>query len=154
MAMVLTYLPVDYSAQTGAGSIGVEFGGSAVTSPCPYGQDITLAQANNFSDTLEAANPELHWNDLYYRGYFELHIGYDSANASYFGMPTIVDRNPYEISLANFTVVSGENRLSRPISNGVAESGSLKGGEIRETNITNNTATGMYFISHAGTEDI
>ncbi|KAI7318193.1 hypothetical protein KC315_g10167 [Hortaea werneckii] len=144
----------NYSSETGAGSIGVEFGGSAVSSPCPWGQNITIDQANNYSDWLEAANPELHWNDLYYRGYYELHIGYDSVNASFFGMPTIVTRNPYEISLANFTVVSGENKLSRPISDGVAEAGSLKDGMVVQTNITNNTETGMYFISHAGLEDI
>ena len=38
-------------------------------------------------------------SELYYRGYFELQIGQDSVNASYFGMPTIVNRNPDEISL-------------------------------------------------------
>ncbi|KAK5684873.1 hypothetical protein LTS10_002948 [Elasticomyces elasticus] len=144
----------NYSVETGAGGLGVEFGGSAVSSPCPYGQNISIAQANNFSDWLEAANPELHWNDLYYRGYYELQMGYDEVNASFFGLPTIVTRNPYEISLANFTVKSGENRLQRPIAGGIAESGSLKGGVITQTNITNNTATGQYFISHENVEDI
>ncbi|KAK3654452.1 hypothetical protein LTR56_004082 [Elasticomyces elasticus] len=144
----------NYSVETGAGGLGVEFGGSAVSSPCPYGQNISIAQANNYSDWLEAANPELHWNDLYYRGYYELQMGYDEVNASFFGLPTIVTRNPYEISLANFTVKSGENRLQRPIAGGIAESGSLKGGVITQTNITNNTATGQYFISHDNMEDI
>ena len=144
----------DYSSQTGAGSVGVEFAGSAVSSPCPYGQNITIASANNYSNWLEAANSELHWNDLYYRGYFELHITYDRVNASYFGLPTIVTRNPYEISLANFSVVSGENRLARPIAGGVAESGSLKGGVIRQTNVTNNTMTGQYLITMDNQEDI
>nr|POE86551.1 alkaline phosphatase d [Quercus suber] len=144
----------NYSSQSGSGSLGVEFAGSAVSSPCPYGQNITIASANNFSDLLEAANSELHWNDLYYRGYFELHIGYDEVNASYFGLPTIVTRNPYEISLANFTVKSGENRLQRPIAGGIAESGSLKGGHITQTNLTNNTETGVWFVSHYNEEDI
>lgn len=63
-------------------------------------------------------------------------------------------RNPLEISLANFTVKSGSNRLSRPIAGGVAESGSLKGGMISQTNITNNTQTGLYTISQANVEDI
>nr|POE72990.1 alkaline phosphatase d [Quercus suber] len=144
----------NYSSQSGAGSLGVEFAGSAVSSPCPYGQNITIASANNFSDMLEAANSELHWNDLYYRGYFELQIGYDEVNASYFGLPTIVTRNPLEISLANFTVKSGENKLQRPIAGGIAESGSLKGGQITQTNVTNNTETGMWSISHEDQEDI
>ncbi|KAK1074574.1 hypothetical protein LTR33_009727 [Friedmanniomyces endolithicus] len=144
----------NYSAVTGAGGLGVEFAGSAVSSPCPYGQNITLASANNYSNWLEGANPELHWNDLYYRGYYELQMRYDEVNATFFGMPTIVTTNPYEISLANFTVKSGENRLQRPVGGGVAESGSLKGGVIRETNITNNTATGQYFISMDNEEDL
>lgn len=63
-------------------------------------------------------------------------------------------RNPLEISLANFTVKSGSNRLSRPIAGGVAESGSLKGGMISQTNVTNNTETGEWTISHAKLEDI
>ena len=144
----------EYDEDSGSGSIGVEFAGSAVSSPCPYGQNITISSANNYSDWLEGANPELHWNDLYYRGYYELHISYDEVTANYFGLPTIITRNPNEISLANFTVKSGDNRLQRPIAGGVAESGSLKGGEIRQTNVTNNTETGLYFISHANVEDI
>ena len=144
----------EYDVASGAGGLGAEFGGSAVSSPCPYGQNISIHSANNYSDWLEANNPELHWNDLYYRGYFELHFSYDQVEAKYFGLPTIVSRNPYEISLANFTVKSGENRLARPIAGGIAESGSLKGGSISQTNITNNTETGKYFISHFNQEDL
>ncbi|EMC92262.1 hypothetical protein BAUCODRAFT_283733 [Baudoinia panamericana UAMH 10762] len=136
----------NYSSDTGAGGLGVEFAGSAVSSPCPYGQNITLAAANNYSQWLEGANPELHWNDLYYRGYFEMQLSYSQVNASFFGLPTLLNRNPYEISLANFTVNSGANRLARPISGGIAESGALKNGTIRQTNITNNTATGVWFV--------
>lgn len=80
------------------------------------------------------ANPELQWNDLYYRGYYEMHITKDVLEARYFGMPTVGTRNAYEISLANFTVKSGENRLSRPVGGGVVESGTLKGGQTRFTN--------------------
>ncbi|KAK4632300.1 Alkaline phosphatase D [Fulvia fulva] len=132
----------NYSADTGAGSLGVEFAGSAVSSPCPYGQNITQKSANDFSDILEAANPELHWNDLYY------------LNVSFFGLPTIVNRNPLEISLVNFTVKSGANALQRPIAGGIAESGSLKGGMIQQSNITNNTETGQYSIVVDDEEDI
>ena len=71
-------------------------------------------------------------------------------------MPTIVSSNPWEISLANFTVKSGENRLYRdPVAaGGVVENGALKGGMTRMTNITNDTTTGMYFISHDNQEDL
>lgn len=141
----------NYSSSTGqGGSLGVEFAGSAVSSPCPYGQNISVDAANNYSSWLVAANSELQWQDLYYRGYFELQIGYDSVNASYFGMPTIVSRNPYEISLANFTVWSGANALARPIAGGVVESGALRGGKVVQSNATNDTATGVWFIPSAG----
>ena len=65
-------------------------------------------------------------------------------------MPTIATRNGYEISLANFTVLSGENKLQRTngtVASGLAESGSLKYGSIFGGNVTNDTATGQYFVS-------
>ncbi|KAL2356927.1 phosphodiesterase/alkaline phosphatase D precursor [Cryomyces antarcticus] len=136
-----------YDEASGNGSIGVEFAGSVVSSPCPYGHNITLTSANNYSDWLVANNRELQWQDLYYRGYYELHVSNDEVNASYFGMPTVVTRNPYEISLANFTVKSGANKLSRPVAGGVAESGSLKRGQISQTNLTHDTSNGTYFVS-------
>lgn len=139
-----------YNPATGEGSIGVEFAGSAVSSPCPYGQNITLATANKYSGLLTANNPELQWQDLYYRGYYEISVAKDAVHASFFGMPTITTRNGYEISLANFTVLSGENKLMRTggaTAGGVAESGSLKFGTVSGGNATNDTATGKWFVS-------
>ncbi|KAL8718576.1 MAG: hypothetical protein Q9225_004306 [Loekoesia sp. 1 TL-2023] len=143
-----------YNPSSGEGSIGVEFAGAAVSSPSPAGRNISIAAANNASRALIAANRELQWSELYYRGYFELHIGHDSVNASYFGMPTVVNRNPNEISLANFTVLNGANALYRdPVpGGGVVENGALKGGKTVQTNVTNSTATGLYFISHENVE--
>ncbi|ORY05895.1 phosphodiesterase/alkaline phosphatase D precursor [Clohesyomyces aquaticus] len=141
-----------YDKQTGDGSIGVEFAGSAVTSPCPYGANITLANANNYSSFLQAANDELQWQDLYYRGYYELHISPEKLTANYFGMPTVVTRNSWEISLANFTVKAGGNKLVRPVAGGVVESGSLKGGKTVQTNITRDTGNGTWFVSQAKLE--
>lgn len=71
-------------------------------------------------------------------------------------MPTIINRNPDEISLANFTVLSGANKLYRnPVpGGGVVENGALKGGKMVMTNSTNNTDTGIYFISHEDVEDL
>ncbi|KAI4130471.1 MAG: hypothetical protein LQ347_003357 [Umbilicaria vellea] len=147
-----------YDPATGKGAIGVEFAGSAVSSPSPAGHNISIAAANNASTFLIGANRELQWSELYYRGYFELHIGHDSVNASYFGLPTIINRNPDEISLANFTVLSGANALYRGSSGvtggGVVENGALKGGKTVQTNSTNDTTTGLYFISHENVEDI
>ncbi|KAK7977758.1 hypothetical protein PG988_005248 [Apiospora saccharicola] len=146
----------DYDAATGAGSIGVEFAGSAVSSPCPFGQNISMAAAGVASAWLTGANPELQWQDLYYRGYYELSIDYASINASFFGVPTNRIRQGYEVSLANFTVLNGENALHRSSAGsgaaaaaalgGVVESGSLKQGQVRQTNLTLDTATGEYLF--------
>lgn len=145
-----------YNPNSGAGSIGVEFAGSAVSSPSPAGQNISIAAANRASQRLIADNRELQWSELYYRGYFELHISQGSVNASYFGLPTLINRNPNEISLANFTVLNGANALYRnPVpGGGVVRNGALKGGKTVQTNVTNSTATGLYFISQENVEDI
>ena len=139
----------DYDPQTGKGSIGVEFAGTAVSSPSPAGQNITIQAANVASARLVADNRELQWSELYYRGYFELHISQSSVNASFFGLPTTKTRNPDEISLANFTVLSGANALYRnPVpAGGVVANGVLRGGRVVQTNATNDTETGQYFIS-------
>ncbi|KAG9242313.1 PhoD-like phosphatase [Calycina marina] len=139
----------DYDPNTGTGSVGVEFAGSAVSSPCPVGQNISLAAANAGSAWLTAANRELQWQDLFYRGYYELSIDYGSVNASYFGIPTTRIKQGYEVSLANFTVFAGENKLHRSSGSavsGIVESGSLKNGNMQPTNLTHDTATGKYFV--------
>ncbi|KAL2434648.1 Alkaline phosphatase D [Exophiala dermatitidis] len=146
-----------YDPATGNGSIGVEFGGTAVSSPSPGGQNISIATSVNASQWLVGANRELQWSELYYRGYFELHITQEQVQAFYFGMPTVINRNPGEISLANFTVINGENHLHR--FNGTVvprpvENGYVKFGQVKQTNITNSTDTGRYYISHEDVEDL
>lgn len=138
-----------YDPRTGKGSIGVEFAGTAVSSPSPRGQNITIAAANNISSTLLADNRELQWSELYYRGYFELHITPQAVEANFFGIPHPRIRSPDEISLANFTVLAGANALQRnPVpGGGVVENGALKGGRLVQTNLTKNTDTGVYAIS-------
>jgi alkaline phosphatase D len=147
-----------YDPVTGAGSIGVEFAGSAVSSPSPAGQNISIAAANNASMALIRDNRELQWSELYYRGYYELHISKQKVDAKYFGHPTIVNRNPNEISIANFTVMSGANRLERfngsAAVGGIVANGALKGGKVVQTNVTNATDTGRYFISMENVEDL
>ncbi|MCJ1323808.1 hypothetical protein MMC10_000469 [Thelotrema lepadinum] len=145
-----------YDVASGSGSVGVEFAGTAVSSPSPAGQNTTIAAANLGSQALIASNRELQWSELYYRGYYELHITPDDVKTQYFGMPTIVTKNPYEISLANFTVQSGENKLQRDptVGGGVVENGALKGGKTVGTNLTHNVMNGSYFISDFPVEDI
>lgn len=139
----------EYDSSTGEGSIGVEFAGSAVSSPCPYGANISIATANNYSSTIITSNHEIQWQDLYYRGYFELHFSPDEVQANFFGLPTVVTRNAWEIPIANFTVKNGANRLQRPVAGGVVESGSLKYGKVVQTNVTLDTHNGTWFVSRA-----
>lgn len=139
----------EYSPETGDGAIGVEFAGSAVSSPSPAGANISLAVANAASTLLQSFNDELQWQDLYYRGYYELHFSPERVLANYFGLPTVVSRNGWEIPLANFTVEAGGNKLQRPVGGGLVESGSLKGGETKQTNITVDTNNGTWFVSQA-----
>lgn len=127
-----------YDPNTGEGSIGVEFAGTAVSSPSPAGQNITMRAANNASQWLVNANPELQWNELYYRGYFELSLTYELAEAVYFGVPTNRRRSNEEIQLAKFEVVQGENRLRRnpTVGGGTVENGFLRNGNVKQTNVT------------------
>lgn len=125
-----------YDPVTGAGAVGVEFAGTAVTSS---GFGGIIRSANNQSASLVRDNTELQWNEGYYRGYFELQISKSAINASYFGMPTVATRNPLEISLGNFSVVAGANKLTRPVAGGVVESGYIQQGRVDMTNLTYNT---------------
>lgn len=65
---------------------------------------------------------------------------------TYLGSPSVATRNPWDLPLANFTVLHNENHLQRPIAGGKAESGALRGGEIKHTNLTLNTDTGKWDV--------
>lgn len=137
----------DYDPLTGANAIGVEFAGTAISSGGIGG---TIAAANEQSAELIADNEELQWQEGYYRGYFELHITPEQVLAQYFGTPTVARRVPWEISVANFTVFADANRLQRPVAGGVVTAGALQSpdGMVMGTNLTRNTETGEYFVSH------
>ncbi|PSN75212.1 hypothetical protein BS50DRAFT_581925 [Corynespora cassiicola Philippines] len=81
-----------YDRVSGERSIGVEFAGTAVsstglTSPSFGG---TIANANAKAAGLVKDNKELQWNEV---------------------CPTVASHNPFEISLANFTIKTGDNHL-------------------------------------------
>ncbi|KAI8948233.1 PhoD-like phosphatase [Xylaria longipes] len=137
-----------YDPATGDGSMGVEFAGSAVSSPSPAGQNVTLPVAQLGSELFVATNAELQWQDFYYRGYYELSISHERVNAAYFGIPTNAVRSGTEISLANFTVLAGANKLHRENGaaalGGVAEAGALKLGKVIPSNLTYDTETGKW----------
>ncbi|KAL9016365.1 MAG: hypothetical protein Q9185_006284 [Variospora sp. 1 TL-2023] len=120
----------DYNDATGAGALGVEFAGTAVSST-------GVRKPLNGTDADARAridqSPVLQWQDGYYRGYFVMSVGRDRIETQFFGSPSVATRNAYDIPLANFTVLAGDNRLERPVAGGSVESGSLRGGEIAQS---------------------
>lgn len=137
-----------YNAHNGAGAVGVEFAGTAVTSPSAFGENITADAANEVSKGIVTDTESLLWSEGYYRGYFELQITPEQVQAQYFGIPNTKVRSPDEVSLANFTVLSGNNRLERNsdgvVGDGVVENGYLKYGETKQTDMVYDTKTGQY----------
>ncbi|CEL02056.1 hypothetical protein ASPCAL01631 [Aspergillus calidoustus] len=133
----------DYNEQTGAGAVGVEFAGTAVSSGGFSGDSLAAAEetANTYS-----VNPELKWVEGFYRGYFELHLRQDEAEARYFGCPTVATRNSWELPLANWTVKHSESHLQRPLAGGEVEAGYLQVGELRHSNVSLNTETGEWKV--------
>lgn len=142
----------EYDPITGRGAIGVEFAVSAVSSPSPLGQNVTMEETETDTNLLTSFNKELQWTDLYYRGYTELCIGYEGVAAQFYGAPDIRTRNGFEVSLANFTVKDGENRLQRygeemlASVDGKVEFGSLQRGETVTTNLTYDTEEKRWFV--------
>lgn len=137
----------DYDSTTGAGALGVELAGTAVSSTSSFGANTTLWQANNQSRFLIADNPELQWQEGYYRGYFEMQISKSRVLAQYFGTPSLQTRNGFEVPLANFTIENEANRLSRPVAGGMVENGALQnGGSVATSNLTLDTNTGEWFV--------
>ncbi|KAI8931617.1 hypothetical protein NX059_011269 [Plenodomus lindquistii] len=134
-----------YDPITGAGAIGVEFAGTAVSST-GYGSGRSIANSSDRSAALVRDNRELQWTEGYYRGYYQLLVGREELRAEYYGSPSVATRNPYEVSLANFTVKAGANHLERNVAGGKVESGALQRGQTVPTNLTLNTETGVWDI--------
>ncbi|PGH08651.1 hypothetical protein AJ79_05933 [Helicocarpus griseus UAMH5409] len=135
-----------YDEETGVGAVGAEFAGTAVTSS---GLASHIGISRSQSRTLIKKNPELQWSELYYRGYYELNLSQERGEAKFFAVPDLDTRNPWEVSLANFTIIAGENRLQRtngiPSTGGSAvHNGALKNGEVEEQKVRYNTETGEW----------
>lgn len=71
-----------YNSETGEGSIGVEFAGTAVSSS---GQSGPILAARERARKQVEANEVLQWQEGYYRGYFVLNVRKDAVTARYFG---------------------------------------------------------------------
>lgn len=130
-----------YNNVTGAGAVGVEFAGTAVSSTGL--STVSVADAESVAETY-SINPELKWVEGYYRGYFELHLRQDEAEARYFGCPTVAERNSWELPLANWTVSHSESHLQRPLAGGNVEAGYFVDGNVKHSELAVNTETGKW----------
>ncbi|RYP34941.1 hypothetical protein DL767_004018 [Monosporascus sp. MG133] len=132
-----------YDAATGEGAIGVEFAGTAVSSSGVRG---TIASAREAAQQRVENNTELLWNEGYYRGYFLLVAARDRLEARFHGSPSVAERQGWDLPLANFTVLAGANRVSRPLAGGAVEAGWLKEGETTPSNVSLDTETGVWDV--------
>ncbi|KAJ7156048.1 PhoD-like phosphatase-domain-containing protein [Mycena crocata] len=115
-----------YNPITGDGALGVEFAGTAVTSPSAFGANIQPAAADAISKLLAATNADLQWSEGSFRGFFTLTIDPNTLTATYYAMRNVSFSNLDGFPSANFVVKAGENKLSRPVAGGQVAAGALK----------------------------
>ncbi|KAH9857089.1 PhoD-like phosphatase-domain-containing protein [Lenzites betulinus] len=115
-----------YNPTTGAGAIGVEFAGTAVTSSSAFGAGILPAAADVFSQQYVHVNEDLQWSEGSYRGFFTLRLDTQTATATYYAMRNISTANLDAFASATFVVEAGANKLSRPVAGGKVQAGVLK----------------------------
>ncbi|KAK3387963.1 PhoD-like phosphatase-domain-containing protein [Podospora didyma] len=126
-----------YDPATGQGAVGVELAGTAISSSSPRR---SLESSFIRGKHLIQANAQLQWQESYYRGYFLLSARKDKLDAKFYGTPSIATRNSWDLPLANFTVIAGENHLARPVAGGKVETGYLRSGKTVSTNVTLDTS--------------
>ena len=76
-----------YDPATGKGAIGVEFAGTSISNGKP---GRTIGRTNGWSKNLVAMNVELQWSEMYYRGYYELHVSPKQVIANFYGKHLLI----------------------------------------------------------------
>ncbi|KAF4576514.1 hypothetical protein EYR36_004492 [Pleurotus pulmonarius] len=115
-----------YNPITGAGAIGVEFAGTAVTSTSTFGANTNQSTAEGLSRQLVAANPDLQWSEGFFRGFYTLTVDVHQVKADFFAMRNISIPNLEAFVSASFIVENGANKLKRPVAGGKINAGALK----------------------------
>jgi alkaline phosphatase D len=98
-----------YDAATGAGSMGIEFAGTSVSSPSSLGSG---PDGETQIARLVASRPHLHYVDGRYRGYFVVDLTRERLQADYFAVATVLDRSTVERFEKGFVSESGRNHLT------------------------------------------
>ncbi|KAI5479609.1 hypothetical protein MNV49_003346 [Pseudohyphozyma bogoriensis] len=109
-----------YDPVTGAGALGVEFAGTAVSSPSSYGHGpgYTEAVYRGIAANLTEASPSLQYAEGQLRGYFELTITPEEVTCDVFGFYEQETRNTNVTHVASFSTKKDSNKLTRPLNNG------------------------------------
>lgn len=102
-----------YNASTGVGAVGVEFAGSAVSSPSSYGSKLNETVYKRVAEALTSSNPHLQYAEGQLRGYYELTLTPTLLTADYYGFPDQGTRNSQVVKMATFNVIAGEVRPFR-----------------------------------------
>lgn len=125
-----------YNPATGDGSIGVEFAGTAVSSPSSYGANLTAERYTANAKKLVTINRNLQWAEGAHRGYFEIEFSKTDCNAKFYGYVNNTNPNSEELLVAQFNVKRGANKLTRPINYGITpNSGFLQAQAVDYTKI-------------------
>jgi len=102
------YSPTDYDAQTGQGSVAVEFVTPAVTSPALEDE----ATADQTALFVQSTNPHMKYVDLFHRGYVLLDITHERTQAEWYHAETITQKdNTNAVYAAAFKVEDASNHL-------------------------------------------
>lgn len=111
-----------YNPATGEGAIGVEFAGTAVSSPSSYGANLTADKYTANAKKLVSINKSLQWAEGAHRGYFEIEFTKSDCYAQFYGYVNNTLPNSEELLVAQFHVKAGANKLSRPINYNITPS--------------------------------
>ncbi|SGY79527.1 BQ5605_C008g05155 [Microbotryum silenes-dioicae] len=109
-----------YNPATGEGALGVEFAGSAVSSPSSYGHGPSFTDEvyKGIAKGLTLASPSLLYAEGKLRGYFELLVTPKAVQAHYYGFVDQATRNYNVTEMGVFETLLGANRITRPVNSG------------------------------------
>ena len=104
------------------GPFGMELAGTAVSSPSPFGKNISQEMNRNITAALLDNNPHLLFADGGYRGYYELQVSPEASNATFYAAPDILSRNSLEITGPEFVLPVNTGKIDFPYNRGRNES--------------------------------
>lgn len=105
---------LDYNALTGAGSLGVEFVTTSVTSSGL--EDVPgLSEVPQLAMAIRAANPHMQYIEGTRRGYLIMDVNQERVRGDYWYVSTIAERGGSEELAASYSVAAGANAITRQL---------------------------------------